>query len=114
MTHDATPLSPTSYHILLALAARDRHGYAIRKAVEQQSDGAVRPGPGTLYAALRRLEDSGLIEESNWRPDEDLDDPRRRYYHLTKTGRNALAEETARLRATVSFALRQLASGPAR
>ena len=114
MTPDATPLSPATYHILLALAARDRHGYAIRKAVEQQSDGAVRLGPGTLYAALRRLEDSGLIEESSWRPDADLDDARRRYYHLTQAGRNALAVETERLRVTVSFALRQLSPGPAR
>lgn len=106
------PLSTVSYHILLALATSDRHGYLIRKAVEQQSEGAVRLGQGTLYAALRRLEDDGLIEESPWRPDADLDDSRRRYYRLTRGGRAALRAETERLEATVSFARRQLRLRP--
>jgi DNA-binding PadR family transcriptional regulator len=110
----ASPLSPVAYHILLALAGRDRHGYLIRKAVEQQSDGAHKLGPGTLYAAIRRLEDRGLVEESRWRPDADLDDPRRRYYALTAAGRTALREETERLRATVRFATRQLNLKPSR
>ena len=91
--------SPIGYQILLALAARDRHGYLIRKAVEQQTDGAMKLGPGTLYAAIRRLEVQGLIDESPWRPDADLDDRRRRYYRLTTTGRAALEAETARLQA---------------
>jgi DNA-binding PadR family transcriptional regulator len=108
------PLSPVTYHLLLALAARDRHGYAIRRAVEEQSEGTVRLGPGTLYAAIRRLEDSGLIEESPWRPDSDLDDERRRYYRLSKAGRAALQAETERLHATVKFALKQLALRPVR
>lgn len=112
-TADA-PLSPVTYHILLALAARDRHGYAIRRAVQEQSDGAVKLGPGTLYAAIRRLEDSGMIEESPWRPDADLDDDRRRYYRLTSLGRAAVEGETERLRATVKVALRQLSLRPAR
>ena len=106
--------SPIGYQILLALAARDRHGYLIRKAVEQQTDGAMKLGPGTLYAAIRRLEDAGLVEESPWRPDADLDDRRRRYYRLTKTGRAALEAETARLQATVKLALKQLKLHPAR
>ena len=110
----AESLSPASYQILLALAGRDRHGYLIRKAVEQQTDGAMRLGPGTLYAAIRRLEDAGLVEESPWRPDADLDDRRRRYYRLTKAGRAALHAETERLRATVAFALKQLRTRPAR
>jgi len=115
MADDAPgPLSPTSYQILLALAPRDRHGYLIRKAVELQTDGAMRLGPGTLYAAIRRLEDEGLVEESPWRPDADLDDRRRRYYRLTKSGRAALQAETERMRATVEFALRQLKTRPAR
>ena len=71
-------------------------------------------GPGTLYAAIRRLEDQGLIEESPWRPDADLDDRRRRYYRLTTTGRAALETETARLQATVKLALKQLKLRPAR
>lgn len=114
MSRDETPerLSPVSYHILLALAGSDRHGYLIRKAVEQQSDGAVRLGQGTLYAALRRLEDDGLIEESPWRPSADLDDTRRRYYRLTRAGRTTLRAETERLEATVSFARRQLRLRP--
>lgn len=110
----AAPLSPASYQILLALAGRDRHGYLIRKAIEQQTEGAMRLGPGTLYAAIRRLEDAGLVEESPWRPDADLDDRRRRYYRLTKSGRAALQAETDRLRATVEFALKQLRTRPAR
>jgi DNA-binding PadR family transcriptional regulator len=106
--------SPVGYQILLALAARDRHGYLIRKAVEQQTAGAMKLGPGTLYAAIRRLEDQGLIEESPWRPDADLDDPRRRYYRLTRVGRAALEVETKRLHATVKLALKQLKLRPAR
>ena len=106
--------SPIGYQILLALAARDRHGYLIRKAVEEQTDGAMKLGPGTLYAAIRRLEDQGLIEESPWRPDADLDDRRRRYYRLTKTGRAALEAETERLHATVKLALKHLKMRPAR
>jgi DNA-binding PadR family transcriptional regulator len=107
-------LPTASYHILLALAGHDRHGYAIRRAVEEQTDGAVPLGPGTLYAAIRRLEDAGLIEESPWRPDRDLDDERRRYYRLTRTGRHTLAAETERMRATVALATKQLALRPAR
>ncbi len=115
MTETPSPgsLSPASYQILLALAVNDRHGYLIRKAVEQQTAGAVKLGPATVYAAIRRLEDEGLIEESPRRPDADLDDERRRYYRLTRTGRAALRAETERLQATVNFALKQLKARPA-
>lgn len=106
-------MTNVTYQILLALAAKDRHGYLIRKAVEQQTDGALRLGPGTVYAAIRRLEDEGLIEESPQRPDADLDDERRRYYRLTRAGRTALRDETERMKATVAFALKQLKSRPA-
>src|SRR4051812_42623327 len=99
---DSISLSPVSYQILLALAGRERHGYLIRKAVDQQTQGAVQLGPATVYAAIRRLEDSGLIEESPHRPDADLDDQRRRYYRLTRSGRSALRRETERLQATVA------------
>ncbi|HEX4681886.1 MAG TPA: helix-turn-helix transcriptional regulator [Gemmatimonadaceae bacterium] len=111
---ESTSLSPVSYQILLALAGRERHGYLIRKAVEAQTDGAVQLGPATVYSAIRRLEDNGLIEESPHRPDADLDDQRRRYYRLTRSGRSALRRETDRLQATVAFALRQLKANPNR
>jgi DNA-binding PadR family transcriptional regulator len=103
------PVTPASYQILLALAGRDRHGYAILKAVERQTEGGIRLGPGTLYAAIRRLEDEGLIAESGWRPDPDLDDERRRYYALTRAGRAVLVAETERLQALVRLARRTLA-----
>ena len=104
------PLSSASYQILLALADKARHGYAILKAVERQ--GGPKLGPGTLYAAIRRLEDDGLIGESDWRPDADLDDQRRRYYELTAHGRATLRAETSRLQAMVRMALRKLAHHP--
>ena len=108
------PLSPATYQILLALAGRDRHGYAILKAVERQAGRAVRLGPGTLYAAIRRLEDQQLITESDWRPDPDLDDERRRYYRLTSLGRSVLVAETDRLQAAVKVARRVLGDARAR
>ncbi|HEY6826033.1 MAG TPA: PadR family transcriptional regulator [Gemmatimonadaceae bacterium] len=111
---NAAGTSPIAYHILLALASRDRHGYLIRKAVEEQTNGSLRLGPATVYAAIRRLEDGGLIEESPHRPDADLDDARRRYYRLTRAGRAALLAETERLQATVAFALKQLKANPSR
>jgi DNA-binding PadR family transcriptional regulator len=112
-TYSGGSLSPISYQILLALAAHDRHGYLIRKAVERQTAGVIQLGPGTVYAAIRRLEDEGLIEESPRRPDADLDDARRRYYRLSRSGRTALRAETERLQATVAFALKQLKIRPA-
>lgn len=106
---DYLPLSPTTLQVLVALAERDRHGYAILKAVERQTAGAIRLGPGTLYAAIRRLEDGALIEESSWRPEQDLDDERRRYYRLTSLGREVLRAEADRLDAAVKVARRFLA-----
>jgi len=106
------PLTPVTHHVLLALAGKDRHGYAVLKEIARISQGAIRLGPGTLYAAIRRLEDQGLIVESAHRPDPDLDDERRRYYHLTETGRAVLAAETERLRHTVRLAGRRLGLAP--
>lgn len=112
MTTTPRPLTPVTYHLLLGLADRDRHGYALKKAVLDQSGGAIRLGPGTLYAAIRRLERDGLIEESGSRPDPDLDDERRRYYSLTRRGRTLLTGETERLRVTVRLAERRLGLPP--
>jgi len=91
------PLTPTVFHILLALADADRHGYGIILEVERRTDGEVEMAPGTLYGAIKRLLERGLIEETEERPDPDLDDERRRYYHLTEFGQRVLYAEADRL-----------------
>ena len=91
------PLTPAVFHILLALAEGERHGYAIMRDVARQSGGRMRLGPGTLYGSLRRLLEDGLIEETESRPDPALDDERRRYYRLTLEGRRVAGVEAARL-----------------
>ncbi len=89
------PLSPATLHILLALAGDDLHGYGIMQEITRQSDGLYRLGPGTLYDNLQKLIQSGWVQELGRRRGDD--DPRRRYYRLTDTGRNVLKAETARL-----------------
>jgi DNA-binding PadR family transcriptional regulator len=91
------PLSPAVFHILLALADGERHGYGIMQEVKFRTEGRVRLGPGTLYGAIRRLLEKGLIEEADERPDPELDDERRRYYRLTDFGLRVLRAEAARL-----------------
>ena len=90
-------LSRDTFHILVALADKDRHGYSIMQEVSARTDGAVRLSPSTLYSAIKRLLEEGLIEELAERPDPDHDDERRRYYRLTKAGRRAAADEAAHL-----------------
>jgi DNA-binding PadR family transcriptional regulator len=90
-------LTPAVVYILIALADRDRHGYAIMQEVSARSAGSVRLGPGTLYGAISRMLKDGLIAEAEERPDPELDDSRRRYYRLTERGRRALAAEVKRL-----------------
>lgn len=102
----APPLSPQVFHILLALAGGERHGYGIILDVERDTEGALRLGPGTLYGALKRLTEAGFVAESGRRPDPDLDDERRRYYRLTEAGRRALAAEAGRLAGAVARARR--------
>lgn len=97
------PLTPLSFHILLALSQGHRHGYAIIKDVERRSGGIVRPGTGTLYAAIQRLMEDGLIEESDERPTED-DDARRRYYAVTPLGRRVAEAEARRMDHLVALA----------
>jgi DNA-binding PadR family transcriptional regulator len=89
------PLSPAILHILLALAGENRHGYGIMQEIARQSDGRYKLGPGTLYDNLKKLMNDGLVEETARRAADD--DPRRRYYRLTKYGRGVLAAEVARL-----------------
>jgi DNA-binding PadR family transcriptional regulator len=87
-------LTPAVFHIMLALAQGDRHGYGILKEVLRQTDGAVRLGPGTLYGTLQRLMDSNLVEETKAPAGAD---ERRRYYRLTRGGRRALESEVSRM-----------------
>lgn len=93
------PLTPAVFHILLALAEGERHGYAIMREVSEQTAGTMRLGPGTLYGSIRRMLSDGMIEESEARPDPALDDERRRYYRLTAYGRRVAEAEAARLQA---------------
>ena len=95
------PLPTATIHILVALSSGEKHGYAIMGEVEALSDGAVRMGPGTLYGSIKRLLADGLIEESEERPDPQLDDQRRRYYRLTGLGERVCAAELSRLEALI-------------
>jgi DNA-binding PadR family transcriptional regulator len=103
---DYLPLSPATFHILLALADGERHGYAIMKDVSARSEGRVRLGPGTLYGALKRLLEAGLVAETEERADPEHDDERRRYYRLTPLGLSVARAEAQRLDAIVRAARR--------
>jgi DNA-binding PadR family transcriptional regulator len=92
------PLPAATLHILVALAGGEKHGYAIMGEVERLTDGSVRIGPGTLYGSIKRMLADGLIEESDERPDPELDDQRRRYYRLTGLGQQVCDAELVRLR----------------
>jgi DNA-binding PadR family transcriptional regulator len=98
------PLPPASFHILVALADRDRHGYSIMQDVAARTGGKLKLSPGTLYGSIRRLLESGLIEELEARPDPEHDDERRRYYRLTRFGRNVAEAEAARMSEILSQA----------
>src|SRR5260221_3705009 len=87
------PLTPAVFHILLALADSERHGYGIMQEVAARTNGTMRIGPGTLYGSIKRMLADRLIEESGERPDPALDDERRRYYQLTHFGRRAAQPE---------------------
>jgi len=106
------PLSAATLHILLALASEDRHGYGIMREVARQSGGRYKLGPGTLYDNLQKLLDEGIVEESAARAPSD--DPRRRYYRLSRFGRGLLATEIARLEGVVREARLHLKIRPER
>ncbi|MDQ2841376.1 MAG: PadR family transcriptional regulator [Acidobacteriota bacterium] len=93
------PLSPQVFHILVALADRDQHGYGIMQDVSERTGGKLRLSAGTLYGSIKRLLEQGLVVElgDRERPDASDDDERRRYYRLTLMGRKAAKAEAARM-----------------
>jgi DNA-binding PadR family transcriptional regulator len=98
------PLPLATFHILLAVAADDRHGYGIIQDVAARTDGALRLSAGTLYRSIQRMLEDGLLVETATRPDPEDDDERRRYYRITKLGASVARAETARLADLVRFA----------
>jgi DNA-binding PadR family transcriptional regulator len=100
-TESFLPLTPAMFHILLALADGEKHGYAILKEVARRTGDKVRLSAGTLYGNLSRLEGAGLIAESSRRPEVALDDERRRYYRLTEFGRGVAVAEAERMEEAV-------------
>jgi len=101
----ATKLTAAEFHILLALADGDRHGLGIVDEVENRTDGEVKLGPGILYGSLKRMLEDGLVEDATERPDPEHDDPRRRYYHMTKSGSAALRAEASKWARVMDVAL---------
>jgi DNA-binding PadR family transcriptional regulator len=107
------PLPSAAFHILVALAEGDRHGYGIMRDVAAGTDGGLKLNPGTLYTTIRRLLEQGLVVELDERPDPDDDDERRRYYRLTDNGRAVARAEAVRLQQALAFA-RQAGLAPKR
>jgi DNA-binding PadR family transcriptional regulator len=98
------PLTPAMFHVLLALADGEKHGYAILKEVARRTGGKVRLSAGTLYGIIKRLNSEDWIVESTKRPVVGLDDERRRYYRLTERGRRVAMNEARRLEELVAMA----------
>ena len=94
---DLLPLPTAVFHILVALADRERHGYSIMQDVAARTGGKVQLSAGTLYSSIRRLLEQGLIEELDESPDPSSTDERRRYYRLTRFGKRVAAAEVERL-----------------
>lgn len=97
-------LRPIEFHILLALAGDEHHGYAILQEIARLTDGEIELEPGTLYRALHRMLKDGWIAESSRRPAADADDQRRKYYRLTPVGRRQATAEADRLHRLVALA----------
>lgn len=104
------PLPQAQFHVLVALTAGDRHGYAVMQAVEESSNGIVQMGPATLYGTLKKLVDQDLAEEVPEPPAAD-DDQRRRYYRLTGLGRRVCGAEADRLAGLVAITRTNLSPG---
>jgi DNA-binding PadR family transcriptional regulator len=106
------PLPSATFHILLAVADEDRHGYAIIQDVAARTGGELKLSAGTLYRSIQRMLEQGLIVEPRERPDPELDDERRRYYRITPFGREVAEAEARRLAQLVRMARRRgFASG---
>ena len=98
------PLPPAVFHILMALADEDRHGYGIIQEVLARTNGEVRLSPGTLYRSIQRMLEDEVLVEINERPAPELDDERRRYYRITAFGRSVARAEANRLHELVRLA----------
>jgi len=98
------PLPPVTFHVLLALADEDRHGYAIIQDVAMRTAGEIKLNAGTLYRSIQRMLEQGLIVETRERPSPEEDDERRRYYRITSFGRDVAGVEARRLTRLVKFA----------
>ena len=97
-------LPPATFHILLALAEEDRHGYAIIQDVAARTDGELKLSAGTLYRSIQRMLEQGLIVETRDRPAPEDDDERRRYYRITPHGTAVAKAEARRLGQLVKMA----------
>ena len=98
------PLPPATFHILLAVAGEDRHGYAIIQDVAMRTDGELKLSAGTLYRSIQRMLEQGLIIETRERPAPEEDDERRRYYRITALGTAVAKAEARRLTQLVRMA----------
>ena len=101
------PLPPATFHILVALAKEDRHGYAVILDVEQRTGGELRLSAGTLYRSIQRMLEQGLIRETRDRPAPEFDDERRRYYRITPFGEQVARAEAQRMSSLVRMARAQ-------
>ena len=106
------PLTPALFHVLLALADGEKHGYVISKEIVRRTNNEVRLSTGTLYGIIKRLLDDAMIEESAERPDFSLDDQRRRYYRLTKLGKAVAEAEAERMERVLALARSKHVLGP--
>ncbi|HSL23875.1 MAG TPA: PadR family transcriptional regulator [Vicinamibacterales bacterium] len=102
------PLTPAMFHVLVALADGEKHGYAIIKEVQRRTGSKVRLSAGTLYPIIRRFLHDGLIVECDERPDPALDDERRRYYRLSDNGRALALAEANRMETAIEQARAKL------
>src|ERR1700678_4542687 len=98
------PLPSATFHILMAVADEDRHGYGIIQDVSASTNGELKLSAGTLYRSIQRMLEQGLLVETRERPEPEFDDERRRYYRITKFGKEAARAEARRLMQLVKLA----------